>query len=341
MRAACQALLASAALCACAGAAAAQYAGPAVSSPPKPASAPVSAMHADYESAAIMPGDLITINAYGIPELSAGNFGVTGTITAQNSGSSSGIRVGAAGEVVLPFVGTIKLGGMTASQASVFLAKALKDAGILNDPQVSVQFLESPSRIITVLGEVMRPAPVSAFANFHLLDVISACGGLTPLASHTVAIRRAGLAEPIVVELGSDSQTASASNIPLIAGDTVVVSKVGNVYVVGQVKTPAAIPLSGNTPLTVMRAVAVAGGLNYGASLTKARIIRTTADNRHIEIMLDLKKIMYGKQQDVALFSDDILFIPTNIVKAAAAASGVSVVATILNQAGYLALALR
>jgi len=65
--------------------------------------------------------------------------------------------------------------------------------------------------------------------------------------------------------------------------------------------------------------------VNYGAALSKARIIRTNADSEHVEILLDLKKIMFGKQQDVALRSDDVLFIPSNAFKASIAAGGASV----------------
>ena len=113
-------------------------------------------------------------------------------------------------------------------------------------------------------------------------------------------------------------------------GDTVIVSKVGSVFVLGYVKTPAAIPLTNNAPITVLRALAMAGGVNYGAGLSKARIIRTTAGNQQVEIRLDLKKIMFGQQQDVGLLSNDILLVPANAFKAGMAAEGAGVVASLL-----------
>jgi len=100
--------------------------------------------------------------------------------------------------------------------------------------------------------------------------------------------------------------------------------------VLGYVKTPAAIPLANNAPITVLRALAMVGGVNYGAGLSKARIIRTTADNQQVEIRLDLKKIMFGQQQDVALLSNDILLVPANAFKAGMAAGGAGVVASLL-----------
>jgi polysaccharide export outer membrane protein len=241
-----------------------------------------------------------------------------------------GVKVGAKGEISLPYLGSVKLAGLTPTEAAAYLANALKQGGFLVDPQISVQIVDSPTRSITVIGEVMKPSPVPAFGQLRLLDAISACGGFTPLASHTVTVRRAGQQDAISVELGTDARMANASDIPLMPGDTVIVPRVGSVFVLGYVKTPAAIPLSGNAPITVLRALAMAGGVNYGAGLSKARIIRTTAENQQVEIRLDLRKIMFGRQQDVTLLSNDILLVPANAFKAGMAAGGAGVVASLL-----------
>ena len=222
------------------------------------------------------------------------------------------------------------LAGMTPPELALYLDKELKEKGILVDPQVTVSLVGSPTRVITVLGEVQKPSPVPAYGQLRLLDVISACGGFTPLASHNITVRRPGDPNPITVILGTDPKTTDETNIPLIAGDTVIVPKVGNVFVIGQVKTPSAIPLSSNAPITVMRAIAMSGGLNFGAALSKVVIIRKTPSDQHVEIQVDLKKVMNGKERDVALASDDVLLVPTNGFKAGVAAggSGVAVGAT-------------
>jgi polysaccharide export outer membrane protein len=314
----------------------AQYMGAAPASPPRAASAPESAMQVDYADVKIAPGDVISISTYGVPELTTSGQTSTGTIFNANPGMVQGIKVGATGDVVLPYLGTVRLAGLTISEAAAYLKNALKDGGYLTDPQVSVGFVDSPTRAITVLGEVMKPSPVPAHGQIRLLDVISACGGFTPLASHTITIKRNGSADAITVELGADPTAAGTINIPLLPGDTVLVSKVGSIFVLGQVKTPSAIPLGYNSPITVLRALAMAGGVNYGAALSKARIIRTNADSQHIEILLDLKKIMFGKQQDVALRSDDVLFIPSNAFKASMAAGGASIAVSAFYAAALL-----
>lgn len=309
----------------------AQYMGPAVSSPPAVASASDSTANAETKEVTITPGDIISISTYGAPELTTTTQTTSGSIIlGTNPPVLQGIKVGAKGEISLPYLGSVKVSGFTPSEAAAYLRKRLMEGGFLVDPQISVQLVDSPTSTITVLGEVVKPSPIPGFGRVRLLDAISACGGLTPLASHTITIRRVGDPDPITVDLGTDARLANASDIPLVPGDTVIVSKVGSVFVLGYVKTPSAIPLSNNAPITVLRALAMAGGVNYGAGLSKARIIRTTRDNQQVEIRLDLRKIMFGQQQDVALVSNDILLIPANAFKAGMAAGGAGVVASLL-----------
>jgi polysaccharide export outer membrane protein len=323
------------------GAALAQYAGQAVASPPHPASAPASAMHASFEDIKIMPDDVIAILTLAAPELTTSSGATAASIVPGGGSSATGLKVDSRGQIQLPYLGTVKVAGMTPSEVATYLADALKERGILVDPQVSVELMQSPSRVITVIGEVQRPAPLPFFGQLRLLEAISACGGFTSLASHAITVQRLGVADPIAVELGADAKAAGLSDIPLLPGDTIIVPKVGNVFVVGQVKNQMALPVGGNTPITVVRAIALPGGLNYGAALSKSRIIRTTADGRHIEIMLDLHKVLYGKQQDVALASDDVLFIPSNTFKATVAAGGLSVAAALAYESTYVATSAR
>ncbi len=291
-----------------AGVAMGQYAGPGVTTNSPTASAPASAMHLAQTEQTILPGDMLALATYGVPELT----------TSLGGGATAGLRVSDQGTVSLPYLGTVKLAGMTLSQAADYLEKELKDQGILVNPQVTVQVMSSPTQVITVVGQVERPAPVPAFGtHLRLLDVISACGGFTPLASHTIIVHRRSDPEPITVTLGVDPSTSDASNIPLMAGDTVVVAEVGSAYVVGEVVRPTAIPLSNNAPLTVVQAISLSGGLKYGAALSKAMIIRTTSDQQRVEILFDLSKVMHGKEKDIALMASDILYIPTNGFKAA------------------------
>jgi polysaccharide export outer membrane protein len=322
-------------------AALAQYAGPAITSSSPAAGAPNSAMNVEYADFKILPGDIISISTVAIPELTTTTAASSGSLSGTAMSSVPGIKVGPKGQVELPYLGTVVLGGLTPSEAAAYLSNALKERGILVDPQVSVELMDSPSRVVTMIGEVVRPAPIPVFGQLRLLDAISACGGFTPLASHTITIRRRGVPDPIMVEFGVDPKMSYVSNIPLLPGDTVIVPRVGNVFVVGEVKTAESFPLSTNTPITVMRAISMAGGLKYSAALSKARIIRTTADNQHVEIRFDLAKLMNGKQQDIALVSDDVLFIPANTFKSVISSGGAGVASSLLYGSVYAAATIK
>jgi polysaccharide export outer membrane protein len=333
-------LLTVAELCLCAAVAVAQYAGPTLTVPDRAAAAPTEAMQLSRLDATILPGDVIAITTLGAPELSSTTSIASGAITG-GAGLAGGMRVSEQGNVFLPYLGAVQLAGLTTDQAAVLLRRNLKEGGFLADPQVTVQLVDSPTRVISVVGEVTRPAPVPAFGQLRLLDAISACGGFTPMASHTVQVIRTGIAAPITVELGSDPMHASQADIPLTAGDRLIVPKVGSIFVVGEVKTTLSFPASSNEPITVMRAITMAGGLKFSAALSQARIVRTNADNQRMEIPLDLKKLMHGQQQDQVLASNDILYVPSSALKATISAGGVGVMESVFYGAIYASSVLK
>jgi polysaccharide export outer membrane protein len=289
----------------------------------------------EYPEVRITSGDIVSIATLGAPELTTLMQTSTGAMNPASSAPVTGIRVGSRGEVNIPYAGAIVLAGLTPAEAGQVISKSLKEKGILVDPQVTVQLVDSPMRVITVIGEVQKPAPIPGFGHLRLLDAVSACGGFTPLASHAITIRRAGIEEPILVNLGTDPQRPDIGNIPLLPGDTIIVPTVGRVFVLGQVKTPQSLSLSGNTPITAMRAVAMAGGVNFAAALSRARVIRPVGGNRNVNIVFDLAKVMSGKQQDIVLNTDDVLFLPTNTFKAALAGGAAQVATSAMYGAAY------
>lgn len=319
---------------ACAGA---QYAGPALSDAAQSAAVLNRAAQAAADER-ILPNDVLSISVFGAPELSTATSTIlTRSLLPGNAATVPGVQLDARGQMEFPYLGQVRLSGKTTDEAARLLAKGLKDAGLMTDPQVRVQLLDSPSRLIFVLGEVAKPEPIPAFGSVRLLDALSAWGGLTQFASHRLEIRRTGQTAPLEVELGTDARAAEAANLPLRAGDTVLVPRVGNVYIVGEVRTPSVYPLVGNAPITVIRALAMSGGLKFPAAMTKACIIRTGVNQQRTRVPVNLRRVLAGKDPDVTLASDDVLYIPTNAVKATISGGGASVAATIAYESAYLA----
>lgn len=95
-----------------------------------------------------------------------------------------------------------------------------------------------------------------------------------------------------------------------------MVTKAGMVYVVGAVKTATGIVLENSGGITVLQALATAGGTMPTAALNGAKIIRKNSSGP-VEVPLQLKKILAAKSPDVKLQAEDILFVPNSTGKTA------------------------
>jgi polysaccharide export outer membrane protein len=233
------------------------------------------------------------------------------------------VRVSNDGNVQLPLIGVVAVGGLSLSQAEQLIASRLESAGIYISPQVTIQETEGPNSVVTVIGEAHGSIPVSGTR--RLFDVLSAAGGLPPTASHTITIHRPGVAQPIAVDLGSDPAHSDLANIPLFPGDTVVVARIGVVYLLGEFRTPGSIPLTPFTPLTLTQAASLAGGLNFAGNLSDLHLIRTIGDRRTV-VKLDIDKIFRGKAPDPILQPNDILYLPSSVLKVAIQQGGIGAV---------------
>lgn len=232
-------------------------------------------------------------------------------------------RVGADGTVSLPLIGLLPVRGLTVEQAEQKIADELRSGDFVQEPQVVVTIVSQPSLTVTIVGEVVKPGTFSALGRHSLGDYLAQAGGLRDTASSTVTLIRPGHPGPIRVPLGPDPSFSRYAGIAIFPGDEIRVGKVGVFYVVGAFKNQGAYPLKNTTPTTVMNAISLAGGIGYEASSGEARIYRTS-NGRRVEINVDAGEIIKGKAEDISLRSDDILFIPTNKMKAAIKGGGAS-----------------
>jgi polysaccharide export outer membrane protein len=223
------------------------------------------------------------------------------------------VRLSSDGSALLPLIGTVNLNGLSITQAERFVEQRLRDAGIYRNPQVTIQLVEGPNQVATVAGEAHAVVPI--VGSRRLLDVLATAGGLPVTASHVITISRPGLAEPITVDLGTDPLRSSLANIPVFAGDTIIVSRIGVVYMMGAFRTSGVIPLTQYAPLTLMEATAISGGLNFQGKYSDVRLVRTVGDHRTV-VKLDIQRILHGKDPDPILQANDIVFLPDSAIKA-------------------------
>jgi polysaccharide export outer membrane protein len=231
------------------------------------------------------------------------------------------VRISLDGTVQLPLIGSLHLEGLTLHQAENLIAERLTSGGMYRNPQVTIQLVEAPTQSVTVTGELHGIVPVQG--ERRLYDVLSASGGLPPTASHTVTINRPGVPQPIVVDLGTDPSRSERANVPIFPRDTIVISRVGAIYLLGAFKNQGPIPIQQNSPLTLMQAAAMGGGAGYQGRLNDLRIIRTVGLNRQV-VRVDIQKVLDGKAPDPVLQAEDIILLPTNPMKAAIKSGGLS-----------------
>jgi polysaccharide biosynthesis/export protein len=228
------------------------------------------------------------------------------------------VRVTSTGEVSLPLIGSVRLAGLTTTQAEKLVEKTLSAGGYFADPQVSVFEKEYQSQGISVTGEVQKPGIYPMLGSRRLFDVISAAGGTTLKAGNQVTISHRDASQPAqTITLTGNGSDSTRNNPEVLPGDTVVVQKAGIVYVVGDVRTPGGFVMD-KPVLTVLQALAMAQGTNATAKLDGARLIRRNGDQRE-DVPIALKKILSSQAPDVNLQADDILFVPNSRAKSALA----------------------
>ncbi len=225
------------------------------------------------------------------------------------------VRVSLDGSIQVPLGGVIPVIGLTLHQAADAIAERLTSAGMYRDPQVTLQLVESPNQVITVTGEAHAVIP-TAGGQKRLYEVLAGAGGIPQTASHTVTINRPGVDQPIIVDLGPDPAHSAQANIPVFPHDTIIVSRVGVVYLLGAFRTQGAIPLQQNTPLTLMQATALGNGDLFEGKYDDLRIVRTVGLERKV-VRVDISKVINGRAPDPVLQPDDIVFLPTSTWKGA------------------------
>ena len=223
------------------------------------------------------------------------------------------VRLKLDGTAELPLIGSVPLQGLTVQAAQNLIADRLRTGGFFNQPEVTIRVIDTVNGSVMVTGEVRAQVPLANERS--LRDVLLTAGGLPANANHTVKIVRPGVAEPIVVDLGPDLAASSAANFPVHPHDIIQVTRASVVYVLGAFARQGAVPLDQATPLTLLQLAALSGGINYEGKYDDLRLIRTVGTERKV-VDVDIKKIRDGKANDPILQANDIVFLPTNDMKA-------------------------
>jgi protein involved in polysaccharide export with SLBB domain len=211
-------------------------------------------------------------------------------------------------------VGEIHVTDLTLDQVE----EVIHDAYVpkfIRETQVSANIVSYRMIDVIVLGEVRTPAPIELRGDkSSVLQAVLAAGGLTPVADGQVTLLRVQSPDkPVIFDLKSRVDLVRAAQPGTVGNsDVLIVERGANdyVYVQGLVNTPGPILMPQGTQMSVMQAIASAGGTLHAFAPKEVTLMRRQPDGDLIRVRLDLHRLTLGEDPDLALAAGDMVHIP-------------------------------
>ena len=253
----------------------------------------------------IGPGDVLDIRILNRPNL-----------------SRDAVRVEGNGMIRMPLIDNEI---MAACKTEGELAKGISEkyTKFYKNPQVDVFIKEYKSKQAAIIGAVNEQSRFELQRRVRLLELLTYARGPSPKAGQTINIVHSvqslscvlpgATNEPEVAfstyKLSETMMGLPNANPWIEPGDIITLPEAPQAYVVGNVFTPLTISLK--EPITISRAIAMAGGLKQDSKKDKIRIVRqepgTTTSK---ELLVDLSAIEKKRAEDVTLMPNDIIDVP-------------------------------
>ncbi|HEU4459287.1 MAG TPA: polysaccharide export protein EpsE [Methylibium sp.] len=220
----------------------------------------------------------------------------------QNPDLSIETRIAESGSISFPLLGAVKLAGLTTAQGEKLIADGLKSGNFVKAPQVSIVVATVRGNQVSVLGQVLRPGryPIET-AEMRLTDLLALAGGISPTGADVVTVVGKRNNKPFRFEVdlptvfGPDRTT---NDVLLQNEDVVWVDRAPMFFVYGEVQRPGALRLERG--LTLMRALATAGGLTQRGTEKGIRVHRRGPDGKVQILTPGLEEV---------LRADDVVYV--------------------------------
>lgn len=248
----------------------------------------------------LVPGDLVSIQVYGQPDLSLE------------------MRIPFSGKVNYPVIGEVKLAGKKTGEVEADVKTRLEEK-LLNCAQVTVLVKEYNTRSVYVLGSVNKPGSyeITFGRSLSLLQAVSKAGGYTDEADrdNMLLVREKdgkrtaySIAYTDIVKKGGVEK-----DVQLQDGDILIVQERGKVYVLGKVSAPGGFTVPSSEKLTLTKALSLAKWFDPVAAPSKTTVIRTLPDGTTRIFRINVGSILSGQLSDPTILPGDIVFVPESI----------------------------
>jgi polysaccharide biosynthesis/export protein len=254
-------------------------------------------------------GDVLDIRIYNRPQL-----------------SREAVRVEGSGMIRMPLIET-EIPAACQTEGELAKEIATRYTKYYRNLQVDVFIKEYHSRQVAIIGAVNDQSRFELQRRVRLLELLTYAKGPSAKAGQTINIVHSTNISPCKQANDNEDNAAFSSfklgdvlagkpesNPYLETGDIVTVPEADQVYVVGNVFMPLTIPL--REPVTLTRAIAMAGGLKQDTRKDKIRVLRQEPGTSvRKEITVDLSAIEKKRSEDLALAPNDIIDVPTSAGK--------------------------
>jgi protein involved in polysaccharide export with SLBB domain len=244
------------------------------------------------------------------------------------------VQVRPDGKISFTFFQDLYVSGLTVSEVDDLLT--LRLGRFIKQPKVAVRVAEYNSKYVSLMGAISTTAGVilgpgttrgsrSGPGIYYLngkttvLQALARAGGPTEKANLREVTVRRKTGQAVMLNLNKTITQGDLTQNPVLDNeDTLVVPVLGEekpnrVFVFGEVNNPGVIPTRGD--LTVVEALALAGGFKQRAVLGDARILR--GDMTRPEVLAcDIDRILNkgDMSQNVKLHNGDMLYVPKNTI---------------------------
>jgi polysaccharide export outer membrane protein len=263
---------------------------------------------------------------------------------------SGSYRIAKSGTFLMPFLGRITAQNKTPEALATFITDSLRDR-YLSNPNVKVIVRQYNSRSFFIQGAVRNPGVYQIEGKPSLLVLLTLAGGLAENHSSTGFILRPNKPpqSPATPEnkashqpAANESEDNSAAEAPPTAaqneysllkvningllvgrfdqnmylepGDIVNIPPSEVFFVAGEVQTPGSFALKEG--MTLRHAISLAQGTNYKADAKRGIIFREDpGTGKKKEVPVNIAAVMNGRQEDVAILPNDIVYIPNSRMK--------------------------